>query len=46
LICEVSSLEKAAAFLHTEKLLGNATDDALQIAPAALAGLDIRLVQA
>jgi hypothetical protein len=46
LVCEVSSLDAAAAFLHQEKLLGNSTDDELQIAPAALAGLDIRLVQA
>jgi hypothetical protein len=42
---QVSSMEAAAAFLHEEKLLGNSTDGELQLAPAALAGLDIRLVQ-
>jgi hypothetical protein len=46
LICEVSSLDAAAAFLREEKLLGDLTQDELQIAPSALAGLDIRLVQA
>ncbi|HXW59195.1 MAG TPA: hypothetical protein VEJ23_06920 [Solirubrobacteraceae bacterium] len=46
LICEISSIDAAAAFLREQELLGDSTDDELQIAPAALAGLDIRLVGA
>ena len=46
LICEVNAIDVAAAFLREIELLGNSTDDELQIAPTALAGLDIRLVQA
>ena len=46
LICEVKDIEVAAAFLREQELLGNSTDDELQIAPAALAGLDLRLVPA
>jgi hypothetical protein len=46
LICEVKDIDAAAAFLREQELLGNSTGDELQIAPAALDGLDIRLVQA
>ena len=46
LICEVKDIDAAAAFLREQELLGNSTDDELHIAPAALAGLDLRLVPA
>jgi hypothetical protein len=46
LICAVKDIDAAAAFLREQELLGNSTGDELQIAPAALAGLDIRLVPA
>ena len=46
LICEVKDIDAAAAFLREQELLGNSTGDELQIAPAALAGLDLRLVPA
>jgi len=45
-ICEVSSLDETAAFLRAEKMLDSSADSELQIAPATLAGLDLRLVQA
>jgi hypothetical protein len=46
LICEVKDIDAAAAFLREQELLGNSTDHELHIAPAALAGLDLRLVPA
>jgi len=46
LICEVTDIDAAAAFLREQELLANSTGDELHIAPAALAGLDLRLVQA
>jgi hypothetical protein len=45
LICEVTAIDAAAAFLREQGLLGSSTDDELQIAPPALSGLDVRLVQ-
>jgi hypothetical protein len=44
IICQVKSIDVAAAFLRKQGLLGNSTDDELQIARSAVAGLDIRLV--
>ena len=46
LICEVKDIDAAAAFLRGQELPGNSTDDELHIAPAALVGLDLRLVPA
>lgn len=46
LICVVNDIEAAAAFLRRDGLLGNSTDGEVQIAPRALAGLDLRLVPA
>jgi hypothetical protein len=46
LICAVEDIDAAAAFLREQELLGSSTGDELQIAPAALAGLDLRLVPA
>ena len=46
LICEVNSLDEAAAFLRTEKMLDSSADGGLRIAPATLGGLDLRLVHA
>jgi len=46
LICEVKDIDAAAAFLREQDLLGNSTDGEVQIAPAALADLDLRLVPA
>jgi hypothetical protein len=43
-ICQVKSIDVAAAFLREQDLLGDSTDDELQIARSAVAGLDIRLV--
>ena len=44
LICEVKDIDAARAFLRDQGLLGDSTNDEVQIAPKALAGLDIRLV--
>ena len=46
LVCEVSSLEQAATFLRAEGILDRSDGDELQISPLALAGLDIRIIQA
>jgi hypothetical protein len=46
LVCEVSSLDRAAAFLARERMLSKVTEDAVQISPPSLQGIDIRLVEA
>jgi hypothetical protein len=44
LVCEVASLERAADFLEREGMLGARSDDEIGIAPAALQGVEIRLI--
>ena len=44
LICEVKDIDAARAFVREQGLLGDSTDAEVQLAPKALAGLDIRLV--
>jgi hypothetical protein len=43
LVCEVSSLDAAAAFLERERMLGEALDGEVRIGREPLQGLDIRL---
>ena len=46
LVCNVSSLERAASFLRASDMLGVSSTAEARIAPEALGGLDIRLVEA
>ncbi len=45
MLLEVSSLEKARAFLQTSGLLGEASGSELRLDPAKVQGLDIRVVE-
>lgn len=45
MLLEVSSLEKARAFLKTSGLLGEASDSELRLDPAKVQGLDIRVIE-
>lgn len=46
MVWEVASLARAVAFLGEKRLLVSSTDSGARIAPAALHGLDVRLVEA
>ena len=45
MIWQVASLNRAAQFLHRRGILGPETGGQITISPAAIAGLDVRLVQ-
>ncbi|HEV7860233.1 MAG TPA: hypothetical protein VGO91_16570 [Pyrinomonadaceae bacterium] len=45
LVLKVASLSRAETFLREKGMLGMVTEEQVSIAPAAIYGLDIRLVQ-